>query len=251
MVGDDEFGRSADFRGQLRRRGERYLLDVPSNTAVRDLQERGPDGRKPPFERADAWAARQPAGRWRRLAVRDGEKGRVVVRALVALVQTKDEDGCVGRRERLLVIRPVDHAGDTTYALTNDLGPTGLAALVRIKQRRHAVEQLFQEGKGEVGLGHYEVRSWVGWHHHMTLSLLALWYLLLERRTVGEKNPGGDGAAAAPAAGGVTGAGANAGPTVRGSQRDRPAHGGGPHLPLAPPQQPLPTATRQAGFLDR
>jgi SRSO17 transposase len=251
VLGDDEFGRSADFRGQLRRRGERYLLDVPSNTAVRDLAERGPGGRKPPFERADAWAARQPASRWRRLAVRDGEKGRVVVRALVALVQTKDEDGRVGRRERLLVTRPVDHAGDTSYALTNDLRQTGLAALVRLKQRRHAVEQLFQEGKGEVGLGHYEVRSWVGWHHHMTLSLLALWYLLLERRAVGEKNAGADGAAAAPAAGGVAGAGADAGATVRGGQRHRPAHGGGPHLPLAPHQQPLPTATRSAGFLDR
>jgi SRSO17 transposase len=251
VLGDDEFGRSVDFRGQLRRRGERYLLDVPSNTAVRDLQERGPDGRKPSFERADAWAARQPADRWRRLAVRDGEKGHVVVRALVAVVQTKDEDGRVGRRERLLVVRPVAHAGDTTYALTNDLHETGRAALVRVKHQRHAVEQLFQGGKGEVGLGHYEVRSWVGWHHHMTLSLLALWYLLLERRQVGEKSPGGDGAAAAPAPGGAAGAGADAGGTLRGSQRDRPAHGGGPHLPLAPHQQPLPTATRQAGFLDR
>jgi SRSO17 transposase len=244
VTGDDEFGRSAAFRGQLRRRGERYLLDVPSNTSVRDLEERGPGGRKPPFERADAWAARQPARRWRRLVVRDGEKGRVVVRALVAWVQTKDEDGCVGRRERLLVVRPVDHAGDTSYAVTNDLGPTGLAALVRVKQQRHAVEQLFQGGKGEVGLGHYEVRSWVGWHHHMTLSLLALWYLLLERRAVGGKNPGVDGAAATPVAGGVAGAGADAGATIRGGQRHRAPHGGGPHLPLAPHQQPLPTATR-------
>jgi SRSO17 transposase len=234
VLGDDEFGRSADFRGQLRRRGERYLLDVPSNTTVRDLEERGPDGRKPAFERADAWAARQPSRRWRRLVVRDGEKGRVVVRALVALVQTKDAEGCVGRSERLLVVRPVDQDGDTTYAVTNDVRQTGLAALVRIKRQRHAVEQLFQGGKGEVGLGHYEVRSWVGWHHHMTLSLLALWYLLLERRHVGEKNPGVDGAAATPAAGGVAGAGADAGATVRRGQRDRPPHRGGPHLSLAP-----------------
>ena len=244
VLGDDEFGRSAAFRGQLRRRGERYLLDVPSNTAVRDLAERGADGRKPAFQRADAWAARQPAQRWRRLVVRDGAKGRVVVRALVALVQTKDEDGRVGRRERLLVVRPVDHAGDTTYALTNDLQQTAVTALVRIKQQRHAVEQLFQGAKGEVGLGHYAVRSWVGWHHHMTLSLLALWYLLLERRHVGEKNPGADGAAATPVAGGVPGARADAGATIRRDQRDRPPHRGGPHLPLAPHQQPLPAATR-------
>ncbi len=53
VLGDDELGRSADFRQQLRRRGERYLLDVASNTSVRDPQERSPDGRKPAFERAD------------------------------------------------------------------------------------------------------------------------------------------------------------------------------------------------------
>ena len=96
-----------------------------------------------------------------------------------------------------MVVRPVDHAGDTSYAVTNDLGPTGLAALVRIKQQRHAVEQLFQGGKGEVGLGHYEVRSWTGWHHHVTLSLLALWFLQLERLRLGGKNPGRHGAAGA------------------------------------------------------
>jgi SRSO17 transposase len=251
VLGDDEFGRSADFRLRLRRRGERYLLDVPSNTSVRDLEERGEGGRKPAFERADAWVARQPSSRWRRLVVRDGEKGRVVVRALVALVQTKDEDGCVGRSERLLAVRPVDHAGETTYAVTNDVRQTGVAALVRIKQQRHAVEQLFQGGKGEVGLGHYEVRSWVGWHHHMTLSLLALWYLLLERREVGKKNAGVDGAPTAALAGGVAGAGADAGATIRRDQRDRPPHRGGPHLPLVSHQQPLPTATREAGFLNR
>jgi len=49
---------------------------------------------------------------------------------------------------------------------------------------------------GSLGwLDHYEVRSWVGWHHHMTLSLVALWFLCLERRRVGGENPGGDGPA--------------------------------------------------------
>ena len=59
------------------------------------------------------------------------------------------------------------------------------------------MEELLEAGKGEVGLGHYKVRSWVGWHHHMTLSLLALWFLELERRRLGGKNAGGDGAAGA------------------------------------------------------
>ena len=60
---------------------------------------------------------------------------------------------------------------------------------------KHGIEELFAEGVGQVGLNHHEVRSWLGWHHHMTLSLLALWFLQLERRRLGKKNPGRDGAA--------------------------------------------------------
>ena len=56
-----------------------------------------------------------------------------------------------------------------------------LAELVRTAAERHRAEQVFQEGKEEVGLGRYEVRSWVGWHHHRTLSLLAPWFLSLTR----------------------------------------------------------------------
>ena len=63
-----------------------------------------------------------------------------------------------------------------------------------VHSRRHGAEELFGAGKGEVGLDHYEVRSWVGWHHHMTLSLLALWFLQLERNRLGGENPGVDGA---------------------------------------------------------
>ncbi len=47
-----------------------------------------------------------------------------------------------------------------------------------------------QMGKGEVGLAHYEVRSWVGWYHHMTLSLLALWFLNLEKSVLKKKRCG-------------------------------------------------------------
>ena len=56
---------------------------------------------------------------------------------------------------------------------------------------------MFEAAEGETGLAHYEVRSWVGWHHHVTLSLLALWFLCCERRRVGGENPGGDGVAGA------------------------------------------------------
>ena len=72
-----------------------------------------------------------------------------------------------------------------------------MAAVVVAHGQRHAIEELLEEGKQEVGLSHYEVRSWTGWHHHMTLSLLALWFLQLERLRLGKKKSGSDGVAGA------------------------------------------------------
>jgi len=196
VVGDDEFGRSTEFRAELRRRRERYVLDVPANTLVREVAAR-PDGRRPPFERAEAWAARQPASRWKTLTVRDGEKGPLRVRALKRRVQTKDEGGQVGPSETLTVIRRLGPEPQAWYTLSNAGRRERRATLVRVHGERHRIEEVLQEGKGEVGLADYEVRSWVGWHHHLTLALVALWFLTLERRRLGGKNPGADAPAGA------------------------------------------------------
>jgi SRSO17 transposase len=196
IVGDDELGRASGFRAALRQRGERYVLDVPCNTSVRDLERRRPPRKKAgvgrrrevPFVRADARAARRPEASWERITVRDGEKGPLAVDAMSVRVRTK-QDGRVGPEERLVVIRTVGESR-IDYALSNAGPETPLADLVRAQRQRHRIEEVFGAGKGEVGLDHYEVRSWVGWHHHMTLCLVALWFLCLERRRVGGENPG-------------------------------------------------------------
>jgi SRSO17 transposase len=203
VAGDDEFGRASEFRAQLRHDRQRYVLDVPSTTTVRDLSARRPAARPggrprlPAFEAVRAWAARQPGRRWRTFRLGAGSKGPRVVRALQQDVQTKDEDGHVGPRERLVVIRSVEKTPRTWYVLSNARAEVPLGQLVRAHGRRHGVEELLEEGNGEVGLDQYEVRSWVGWHHHLTLSLLALWFLQTERLRLGEKNAGGDSAAGA------------------------------------------------------
>jgi SRSO17 transposase len=213
VVGDDEFGRASALRGELRARELRYVLDVPCNTLVRDPGERRPPrrpGGKPlmsVFERVDCWVARQPGGRWRTVRVRDGQKGPLRVKVLLATVQARDEDGCVGARERLVVLKSCEAKPRVWYTLSN-ARQAKRAELARVHGSRHRVEELLEEGKQEVGLGQYEVRSWVGWQHHMTLSLLALWFLQLERLRLGGKNAGGDGGAGA---GGVHGAAGGAG----------------------------------------
>jgi SRSO17 transposase len=203
VAADDEFGRVLAFRAALRGRGERYVLDVPCNTLVRDLAaaprpRARPGGRppKPPLRRADAWAALQPAAAWQRLEVRPGEKGPLVVEAVEApRVQTQDEKGHLGPVERLVVIRSTGAEAKTWYTLSNAAPAVPLAEVVVAHGERHRVEELLEQGNGEVGLDHYEVRSWQGWHHHMALSLLALWFLALERQRLGEKKTGRDGGA--------------------------------------------------------
>jgi SRSO17 transposase len=202
VAADDEFGRVLAFRAHLRDRRERYVLDVPCNTRVRDLSaaprpRRHSGGRapKPPFRRVDEWAALQPASSWQGFEVRPGEKGPLVVEAVeVPRVQTQDEKGHVGPVERLVVIRSTEEA-KTWYTLSNAAVEVPLAEVVYAHGERHKVEEVLQQGNGEVGLDHYEVRSWEGWHHHMTLALLALWFLVLERLRLGEKKTGFDGGA--------------------------------------------------------
>jgi SRSO17 transposase len=199
IVGDDELGRAAAFRAALRQRPERYVLDVPCNTTVRDLERRRPPRKKAgvgrkravPFQRADVWAARQPESRWERITVRDGEKGPLVIDAMSVRVRAK-EDGRIGPEERPVVIRPVGESR-LDYALSNAGPEVPLAEVVRAQRQRHRIEEVFEAGNGEAGLDHYEVRGRVGWHHHMTLSLVALWFLCLERRRVGGENPGDHG----------------------------------------------------------
>jgi SRSO17 transposase len=256
VSGDDELGRPAAFRRWLRRHGERYVLDVPCNTNVRDLERRRPPrrhagrGRKRevPFCRADAWAARQPDSRWTRLTVRDGERGPLRVDAMAVRVRTKEERR-IGPEERLVVMRTVEAKPRIDYSLSNAGPEVSLPELVRARFARHRIEEVFGAAKGEVGLGQYEVRSWVGWHHHMTLSFLALWFLVLERVRMGGENSGGDGVAGPgdlhPA---VAGAGPESGADRGGSHAGVVAEGGGADLQVAQGDWHVPAAPLTTGY---
>jgi SRSO17 transposase len=199
ISGDDEFGKVIQLRRQLHEDHERYVLDVPGRTLIRDLETRRPPrrGKKGPrrkvlFRRADAWIAKQPPQRWQRLTVRAGEQGPLEVQAIERRVQTMDEQHNLGPQERLVVIRNLQD-NHVDYCLSNAGPEATLPQLVAVHARRHQIEQSLEQAKQEVGLGQYECRSWVGWHHHMTLCLVSLLFLVLEKQRMGKKNPGLDG----------------------------------------------------------
>lgn len=195
IAGDEEMGRSTWFRGTLRERNEHYLLAVPSNTIVRDLEgrplawSRCGSALKRPFEQVRAWAAAIPEAAWTRIDVRDGHKGPLQMDIIKRRVEAKTEGKWIGPEEVLVVTRRPDDDGTLTidYYLSNASPETPLSEFARVAKAEHRVEECLQRAKGEAGLADYEVRTWCGWHHHQALSLLATWFLVQEARR-GKKN---------------------------------------------------------------
>lgn len=197
VTGDDELGRSASFRRELRDRKEQYLLAVPCNTTMRDLEIPAPEysgtGRptKRPSWRVDRWIAEQADDAWSQIDVRDGEKGPLRVEALKRRIQTGQRARPTTAEEVLVVIRYRDRDRaivKTDYYLSNADAETPLPKFCRAAKAEHRVEECFRRAKGEAGLADYEVRNWTGWHHHQTLSLLASWFLNIETRRAEKKD---------------------------------------------------------------
>lgn len=188
IAGDDEMGRSSAFRRDLRVLEERYLLAVPSNTLIRDLNAEPPPysgrGRHPqvPFTRVDRWREALPRKAWKSISVRDAARGPLVVQAVKTRVLAKTDRRRNGPEETLVILREVQ--GDGTmkhdYYLSNASADTLLAEFARVAKAEHRVEECLERAKGEAGLAQYQVRNWNGWHRHQTLSLLAAWFLTKE-----------------------------------------------------------------------
>jgi SRSO17 transposase len=210
VTGDDELGRHTRFRHALRERGERYVLGVPCTTTMRDLEAPWPAyqgrGRPPkaPWQSVTQWRQGLEAQAWTHLTVRDGEKGPVAIEMVTRRIQTRLERKRTGPEEWLVVTRrplrddrtleprasrdATDQ--DERYRYHYYLSPTcgseakleepSLAELARVIKAGACIEASFKRGKGEVGMDEYQVRTWQGWHHHMALVLIAVWFLIGE-----------------------------------------------------------------------
>ena len=202
IAGDDEMGRSSRFRRDLRALDEQYLLDVPSNTNIRDLEVEPPAYRgrgrlpKQSFGRVDAWSDSLHKGTWVRINVRDGEKGPLVLEIVKRRVLARTERSCREAEEELLVVtRSLDENGKMKYDyhLSNAHPDTPLKELARVVKAEHRIEDGIKRAKSEAGLSDYEVRTWTGWYHHQTLSLIAAWFLIRETQRGGKTYPGHHG----------------------------------------------------------
>jgi SRSO17 transposase len=125
---------------------------------------------------------------WQNHKVAEGEKGPLV--AAFARLRVYVQADCKAESERWLLVRN-DANGKIKYALSNAPEATPLTELVRVSAARWPIERCFEEDKSELGMDHYEHRSWPAWHRHMRLAFLAQLFLLRLQRKY-KKSPGTD-----------------------------------------------------------
>jgi len=127
-----------------------------------------------------AWAAAQPASRWCRLSVRDGEKGGAVADYLKQRLWLWDGSEQRAHCWHLLVRREID-GQKLKFCPSNAKPGASLRRLANMQVARHFVERAFEDAKGACGMADYQVRGSNAWHHHMALVMVALMFLAKER----------------------------------------------------------------------
>ena len=132
--------------------------------------------------------AEAPADAWARLEVTPGSKESRVYDWARARLPYLTADGWA---QWMLLRRAVDEPAEVAYYRAYGPAAAPLEELARVAGARWQIEEGFERAKGEVGLDHYEVRRWDGWHRHVTLCLLAHAYLEVARAGANAADPGG------------------------------------------------------------
>jgi len=199
---DEAFGRDGVFLDAVSEYTT-YLAEVPYDTRVWlsrpeiELPEWTGKGRKPSRERLKAGSAKAqavvdiartlPETAWQRLSIKEGSKGPMLADFACLSVVTLRK-GLPGP-DQLLILKRNVFSGEIKYYLSNATKDTALEEFARVSAMRWPIESCFEEGKQELGMGDYQLRSWRGWHHHMTLVILAHFFLVRLKLRLQDKAP--------------------------------------------------------------
>jgi SRSO17 transposase len=171
VLADAAYGNVHAFRTALDRMGLRYAVGVASRLTVQvtGAHHRHQIGRV---------IKQLPRGAWRRVTWAQGTKGPLAARFAALRVRTTAR----GPECWLLAERPLTTRGERKAYLLNLPASTSLRELVRLARARWPIEQHYRELKDELGLDHFEGRSYRGWNHHAVIAALAFTFLQVERR---------------------------------------------------------------------
>jgi SRSO17 transposase len=216
VTGDEHFGQIPVLLDQIAAAGLSSLMEVPHTTRVWANRPptavpppTGKKGRRftpvrltpeaPPSVEVAAVAAQIPPEEWRPALIKEGTKGPLVAEvAFHRIVAVRD--GLPGPAVWLVLRRSLGASPELKTFLCNALADVPGETLVWLLNMRWPIEQAIKECKEELGMDHYEVRSWRGWHHHLTRTFLAHHVLVRLRRQWGGKSTGAHRTAGSPAA---------------------------------------------------
>ena len=199
VAGDSAFGMSPTFRDGLAAAGMRYVLDVRPDMTVWPLEPAWTDPpyqgngrpRKPRLrggqrQTMQERAAAITADGWREITVAEGSQGPRTYRYSGQRVRPTAKR----RPGEILwaIYRQNLDGSEPRYYLSNAPEETPLETLAYVGGSRWRIETEFETGKSDVGLDEYETRTWAGWHHHITMCLLAGAFLLTLQQGWGEKD---------------------------------------------------------------
>lgn len=193
MVCDCAYGNGNPFRQGLIDRELFYVAQVEAKTIVfnaprktrRRVGDPPSDGQtdKMAVFTVKDFALKLPAHLWKTIKWREGTKRRLVSRFAAVRVLPAHRPAHVEKRppkQWLLIEWPKGEPAPTKYWFSNLLPQAGLSRLVFFAKLRWRIEQSYQQLKEELGLDHYEGRGYPGWHHHVTMTMMAYGFLLLE-----------------------------------------------------------------------
>lgn len=191
---DDDYGKAPWLLDKIAEYDKLYFADVPANTRV--FARRGlfnpKDKRASELESKPrtvaAIAKKLGRTRWFKATVKEGSKGPIVAEfACFRAFNVRDK--LPGSEIEVIIRRTLDAKTKDKYFLSNAPATTSSQSLVRLSGMRWPIETIFEEEKDHLGMDHYELRSWIGWHHHMTLAMLAHYFLVRLKNNLKDEAP--------------------------------------------------------------
>jgi len=204
LAADALYGDSPAFRDGVAATGKSYFTAIKDNTLIwcappkihvpqwsghgrRPTRLRLSDKRKHPIS-VKQLVTKIEKHDWVQAVIKEGSKGPIVC-DFAFLRVTESRGGLPAGELWLIIRRNLDDPSEFKYFFSNAPISTPLSEFVRISGMRWPIETIFEESKGEVGMDHYEMRSWIGWHHHMLLVSLAHHFLVRLRIQLQEQAP--------------------------------------------------------------
>jgi len=199
---DAGYGKDLNFSYNLESLNETFLIDIHKDQHIylnnpKPYVPKGKGrGRKPsklksdeePI-RVDKWVAQQPENAWSKNVVRHSTKGPLTYEYLHSRIWVWNKKDTKAHKWHLIIRRDSDSHSDYKFSLSNSAATTSLKRLAFMQCQRFWVERTFEDAKSECGMADYQLRGWIGWHHHMAMVMMAMLFMLTERIRNKEQYP--------------------------------------------------------------